>query len=249
VDREFYAIVTDLVGTATELVDEQGGIAWYRRPSTLWGAPRAADPPAAEGAVDCPLRFPGQYHDSESGLHYNLHRYYNPETGVYLSPDPLGLDPAPNDFTYVVNPLTWFDPLGLAPCTTPEDIYAFGNASGPKGGRPSDFGKENTSDEIGPYPDAGGKYSGASTLTKPGLDRTPLSGKYHKLPAGTQLPEGLGFHADGKDVGGSMSYGHRTIYPTESMSFRDFNDKVKGLPWTNKDDEGNVFNKGGKKKK
>ena len=37
-----------------------------------------------------PLRFPGQYHDRETGLHYNFHRYYDPETGRYLSHDPLG---------------------------------------------------------------------------------------------------------------------------------------------------------------
>jgi len=38
-----------------------------------------------------PLRFQGQYHDPESGLHYNRHRYYNPETGRYLTPDPSKL--------------------------------------------------------------------------------------------------------------------------------------------------------------
>ncbi|GAB2802094.1 hypothetical protein GCM10027091_37340 [Streptomyces daliensis] len=53
--------------------------------------------------------------DPESGLHYNLHRYYDPSTGRYASPDPLGLEPAPNPATYVHNPLTWTDYLGLAP--------------------------------------------------------------------------------------------------------------------------------------
>ncbi|MFD8463152.1 RHS repeat-associated core domain-containing protein [Streptomyces antimycoticus] len=63
--------------------------------------------------MDCPLRFPGQYADPETGLHYNLFRYYDPETARYLTPDPLGLAPADNPHTYVVNPLTWADPLGL----------------------------------------------------------------------------------------------------------------------------------------
>ncbi|MGH6653975.1 MAG: RHS repeat-associated core domain-containing protein [Actinocrinis sp.] len=251
VDREFHAIVTDLVGTATELVDERGAVAWHRPAATLWGSPVEAGGPEQDDAVQCPLRFPGQYHDPESGLHYNLHRYYNPETGVYLSPDPLGLEPAPDDFGYVLNPLTWFDPLGLNPYqTTPEDVFGFGNASGPKGGRPSDFGVANGSDEIGPYPSGAGKYNGASTFTSAGLDKAPLSGKYHKLPAGTELPDDLGFCADGKDVaGGTMSFGHRTIYPKQPMSVDSFVDKVKGLPWTNKDENGNVFNKGGGKKK
>lgn len=62
-----------------------------------------------------PLRFPGQYFDPETRLHYNLSRYYDPETARYSSPDPLGLRPAPNPETYVHNPHTWCDPLGLSP--------------------------------------------------------------------------------------------------------------------------------------
>nr|WP_269467556.1 MULTISPECIES: RHS repeat-associated core domain-containing protein [Burkholderia] len=38
-----------------------------------------------------PVRFQGQYHDHESGLHYNRHRYYDPEVGRYISLDPIGL--------------------------------------------------------------------------------------------------------------------------------------------------------------
>ncbi|WP_322780094.1 RHS repeat-associated core domain-containing protein, partial [Frankia sp. Cas4] len=113
-DARFHAIVTDLVGTPTELVDPDGALSWQAR-TTLWGA----GPPSssAGGAVDCPLRFPGQYHDPETGAHYNVHRYYDPETARYESTDPLGLAPAPNPHTYVPNPLGWLDPLGLAPYT------------------------------------------------------------------------------------------------------------------------------------
>ncbi|WAL96451.1 RHS repeat-associated core domain-containing protein [Streptomyces sp. Je 1-369] len=111
VDQRFYAMVTDLVGTPTELVDEHGEIAWQAR-TTLWGATtwnRAA-------TAHTPLRFPGQYHDPETGLHYNYFRHYDPETARYLTPDPLGLAPAPNPVAYVRNPHTWADPLGLAAC-------------------------------------------------------------------------------------------------------------------------------------
>ncbi|MFJ6741392.1 DUF6531 domain-containing protein [Streptomyces sp. NPDC091279] len=111
VDEQFYSIVTDLVGTPTELVDEAGGTAWRARHS-LWGLPL---PDPARDFVDCPLRFPGQYFDGETGLHYNLHRYYDPGAARYHSPDPLGLEPAPHHHNYVVNPLVWLDPLGLAP--------------------------------------------------------------------------------------------------------------------------------------
>lgn len=61
------------------------------------------------------MRFPGQYHDAESGLHYNYFRYYDPAAARYNSPDPLGLEPAPNHHAYVSNPLEWIDLLGLAP--------------------------------------------------------------------------------------------------------------------------------------
>ncbi|MEU5104053.1 MULTISPECIES: putative T7SS-secreted protein [unclassified Streptomyces] len=110
-DARFHAIITDLVGTPTELVTPDGTLAWQHR-TTLWGTPLPAPP----GSVDCPLRFPGQYADPETCLHYNYFRHYDPETGRYASPDPLGLDPAPNPTAYVPNPLGWLDPLGLNAC-------------------------------------------------------------------------------------------------------------------------------------
>ncbi|MGV9282663.1 DUF6531 domain-containing protein, partial [Streptomyces sp. NPDC003730] len=111
VDERFYSIVTDLVGTPTEMVTEPGEVAWQAR-TTVWGAPLPA--PGQDGAY-CPLRFPGQYHDAETALQYNYQRHYDPETGRYASLDPLGLSPGPNPRTYVANPFTAVDPFGLAP--------------------------------------------------------------------------------------------------------------------------------------
>ncbi|WP_328454311.1 DUF6531 domain-containing protein [Streptomyces sp. NBC_00386] len=110
IDQRFFAIVTDIVGTPTELVDEAGDIAWRAR-ATLWGTTTWN----TDATAYTPLRFPGQYYDPETGLHHNYFRTYDPETARYLSPDPLGLAPAPNPVTYVHNPHTWIDPLGLAP--------------------------------------------------------------------------------------------------------------------------------------
>lgn len=108
IDQEFHAIITDLVGTPTELVTADGRVAWRRR-AGLWG-----NEYRVPGEPGCLLRFPGQYHDYETGLNYNNHRYYDPETARYTTPDPLGLLPAPNHHGYVDNPLAWLDPLGLA---------------------------------------------------------------------------------------------------------------------------------------
>ncbi|MEU7513801.1 putative T7SS-secreted protein [Streptomyces sp. NPDC042898] len=120
-DERFFAIATDLIGTPTELVDESGELAWRTR-TTLWGTTTWNKSATAY----TPLRFPGQYFDPESGLHYNHFRYYDPESARYLSQDPLGLAPADNPATYVHNPHTWSDPLGLSPCPDEDRIEPTG---------------------------------------------------------------------------------------------------------------------------
>ncbi|MFV2095941.1 DUF6531 domain-containing protein [Micromonospora sp. LOL_014] len=106
-DQGVNTVVTDLIGTPTHLIEPGGQLRWWSR-GDLWG--RGGDP------AGTPLRFPGQYHDVETGLHYNRFRYYDPATARYLSPDPLGLAGGPNPTAYVDDPLTIADPLGLTGC-------------------------------------------------------------------------------------------------------------------------------------
>ncbi|MFE4967794.1 DUF6531 domain-containing protein [Streptomyces sp. NPDC056660] len=122
IDARFFAIVTDLAGAPTELVDDEGRIAWQSR-STLWGVTAWS----GGGSAYTALRFPGQYYDPESGLHYNFHRYYDPETARYLSPDPLGLGPSPNPFLYFLDPLLSADPYGLYEIGKPDAASQAGN--------------------------------------------------------------------------------------------------------------------------
>ena len=61
-----------------------------------------------------PLRYAGQYADGETGLHYNLFRYYDPQVGRFIVQDPIGLNGGWNLYQYAPNPLGWIDPLGLA---------------------------------------------------------------------------------------------------------------------------------------
>ena len=61
---------------------------------------------------DNPLRFQGQYYDEETGLHYNLNRYYDPFVGRYITQDPIKLIGGLNFYQYCPNPVNWIDPLG-----------------------------------------------------------------------------------------------------------------------------------------
>ncbi|WP_405647944.1 RHS repeat domain-containing protein, partial [Pseudomonas sp. Ld6] len=106
-----YHYQLDHLGTPQELTRPEGEIVWsahYR----AYGQIARLD----VGKVDNPLRFQGQYFDAESGLHYNRHRYYNPDIGRYLTPDPVKLAGGINGYRYVPNPTGWVDPLGLSTC-------------------------------------------------------------------------------------------------------------------------------------
>ncbi|MEU0368696.1 putative T7SS-secreted protein [Streptomyces sp. NPDC006283] len=116
-EARFHAVITDVVGTPTELVTPDGRIAWQHR-TTVWGTDLPTPPGSA--SVGCPLRFPGQYRDPETGLNYNCFRYYDDEVAGYVSADPLGLSAAPNHHAFVPNPFGWLDPLGLK-CLDPDD--------------------------------------------------------------------------------------------------------------------------------
>ncbi len=60
------------------------------------------------------FRLAGQYYDQQTGLHYNYYRYYDPKTGRYLTPDPIGLEGGINLYAYAKNnPINWLDPWGL----------------------------------------------------------------------------------------------------------------------------------------
>jgi len=64
--------------------------------------------------IEMPLRMPGQYYDSESGLHYNYYRDYDPGLGRYIQSDPIGLLGGLNTYVYARNdPLSRIDPFGL----------------------------------------------------------------------------------------------------------------------------------------
>jgi RHS repeat-associated protein len=104
-----YYYINDHLGTPQRLIDSAGQVVW-RADYDPFG--QAAVDPAS--TVENSLRFPGQYFDEETGLHYNWHRYYDPQTGRYLTPDPIGLEGGINLYLYVQNnPINFIDPTGL----------------------------------------------------------------------------------------------------------------------------------------
>lgn len=79
-----------------------------------FGSTPPNDNPSGLGAFDFPLRFPGQYFDRETNLHYNMARDYDPAIGRYATADPLGLAAGVNLFLYAnADSIRNTDPLGL----------------------------------------------------------------------------------------------------------------------------------------
>ena len=138
-----YAIHTDHLGTPQAITDSQQAVVWRAGYATFGKATvqaRVVDDSSktaktsfgiistanaatnaatnASKPFEFNLRFAGQYEDIESGYHYNWHRYYDPSTGRYLTPDPIGLAGGLNGYGYAgQDPLASVDPSGLN-CTT-----------------------------------------------------------------------------------------------------------------------------------
>ncbi len=94
-----------------------GAVVWSAKYSSFGKA--EVDPGST---VENNFRFAGQYKDSETGMHYNYHRYYDPQVGRYLRTDPLnfGSSEKPNLYLYVdANPIRFKDNLGLFKVCTP----------------------------------------------------------------------------------------------------------------------------------
>ena len=132
-----YYYLNDHLGTPQQLVKADGTKVWL-----------AAYLPYGQAQVQLAtvannLRFPGQYFDAETGLHYNWNRYYDSDTGRYLSADPIGLDGGMNLYAYVNgDPVNWIDPEGLSqysitrPETHPggQEHIHWGPKDNPRGG-------------------------------------------------------------------------------------------------------------------
>jgi RHS repeat-associated protein len=96
------------------VTDDNATVIWSWDSSPFGNSEPAEDPDGDFVSYTLNLRFPGQYYDAESGLHFNYFRTYDPGIGRFIESDPIGLAGGPNPFSYVENsPLQFIDPFGL----------------------------------------------------------------------------------------------------------------------------------------
>lgn len=137
-----YAVHNDHLGTPTQITNRTGTLVWQATysPFGLATINNDVDGELVEGKstpVELNIRFPGQYYDAETKLHYNWHRYYDPKVGRYITSDPLGLSAGINTYGYVGgNPVGNIDPEGLISIARPwlplgGSSSSSGNSSGP----------------------------------------------------------------------------------------------------------------------
>lgn len=107
--EETYYFHGDQLNTPMKLTDKTGVVVW-----DVEFDPFGNELPGGVKTVANNLRFPGQYFDQETGLHYNYFRDYDPRTGRYIQADPIGLEGGINLYPYALNnSLRYIDPTGL----------------------------------------------------------------------------------------------------------------------------------------
>jgi RHS repeat-associated protein len=121
-----YFVHADHLDAPRALVDSANRLRWSWF-ADAFGSTLANSNPGGVGAVTLPLRFPGQYFDPESGLHYNAMRDYDAAVGRYTQSDPIGLAGGINTYAYADgSPTTKTDPLGLATYMCTKPLHALG---------------------------------------------------------------------------------------------------------------------------
>lgn len=114
-DSQVFHVYPNHLGTPRAIADLQNNVVWYWNYDEPFGKTEPNDEVSGTQFV-YNLRFPGQYYDEETGLHYNWHRDYDAGAGRYVQSDPIGLWGGINTYGYVSgNAVKYIDPLGLNP--------------------------------------------------------------------------------------------------------------------------------------
>ncbi len=119
--KDSYSIVSDHLGTPVECYNSDGKLVWSCE-LDIYGRVKDFTEIKKIGRDDCkeeygidfiPFRYQGQYSDLDSGLYYNRFRYFDPELGMYIQQDPIGIEGGMVLYGYVHDPNFWIDPFGL----------------------------------------------------------------------------------------------------------------------------------------
>ncbi|MCK6710110.1 DUF6531 domain-containing protein [Enterobacter cloacae] len=168
---EIYWFNTDLNGAPLEVTDERGAVRWSGQYGSFGevrhqseGFSRVVNRTAM---AHQPLRYAGQYADGETGLHYNLFRYYDPQVGRFIVQDPIGLNGGWNLYQYAPNPLGWIDPTGLSrypgvDFSGSDALYPHGESIVKIKMTGSRYGDFKAANEIAGYANASGNITGKS---------------------------------------------------------------------------------------
>ena len=100
----------DQIGIPREMTDKDGNLLWFGN-YTGWG--RLKEETNVTGTAHQPFRLQNQYFDAETGLHYNLLRFYDSISGRFINQDPIRLFGGENFYHFAFNAQSWIDPLGL----------------------------------------------------------------------------------------------------------------------------------------
>ncbi|HEY8034169.1 MAG TPA: RHS repeat-associated core domain-containing protein [Methylobacter sp.] len=127
---DIYYIHADHLGTPRKITRPNDNRVVWSWESEVFGNSLPDQNPSGLGNFVFNLRFPGQYYDQETGLHYNMARYYNAQLGRYDQSDRIGLRGGINTYAYVNNnPLRWIDPFGLETSVTIWQPVGWGGSS------------------------------------------------------------------------------------------------------------------------
>ncbi|MBI3730906.1 MAG: hypothetical protein HY254_21555 [Burkholderiales bacterium] len=159
---KMYDIHTDHLNTPRVITDNTGTEVW-RWDSAPFGETLPNEQPQNNvSKFVWNQRFPGQYYDEETGLHYNYFRDYDPQSGRYVQSDPIGLRGGINTYGYVAgNPIRFSDRFGLAcppalkasgRCIDADDYDPCKDGSGNTRGSSDENAKKNKN-SVDLYPD------------------------------------------------------------------------------------------------
>ena len=173
VNGKAYSIISDHLGTPILAVDSEGNEVWNRQLDIYGRVKREIKASSLGDDVRpfIPFLYQGQYYDFETNLAYNRFRYYSPETGSYISQDPIGLEGNnPNLYAYVEDSNWLLDLFGLAKSSTS------GNSSYAATGQEAHRQIENKLEKIGYTTEVPLQLSSGETVRKDGFKEiTPKS--------------------------------------------------------------------------